>query len=49
VLDDIIAQVKASSPKDMGKVMGPAMQQLKGKADGGKVQQMVKAKLAGSP
>lgn len=41
----IIADVGASSPKDMGKVMGPVMQQLKGKADGKKVQAIVKAKL----
>ncbi|MEB3831871.1 GatB/YqeY domain-containing protein [Phormidium sp. CCY1219] len=45
IVDEIIARVGASSPKDMGKVMGPAMQQLKGKADGKKVQDMVKAKL----
>ncbi len=46
IIDDIIADVGATSPKDMGKVMGPAMQQLKGKADGKKVQALVKAKLA---
>lgn len=46
-IDVIVAQVGASSPKDMGKVMGPAMQQLKGKADGKKVQELVKAKLGG--
>jgi len=48
MIDEIIAQVGATSAKDMGKVMGPAMQQLKGKADGKKVQEFVKAKLAGS-
>ncbi|PZO41849.1 MAG: glutamyl-tRNA amidotransferase [Leptolyngbya sp.] len=47
VIDGLITQTGASSPKDMGKVMGPAMQQLKGRADGGKVQALVKAKLAG--
>ncbi len=47
VIDDIIQSVGASSPKDMGKVMGPAMQKLKGQADGKKVQDMVKAKLSG--
>jgi hypothetical protein len=31
----------------MGKVMGPVMQQLKGKADGQKIQAIVKAKLGG--
>ena len=46
-IDQIIAQVGASSAKDMGKVMAPAMQQLKGKADGKKVQDLVKAKLGG--
>ena len=46
VIDEIIVQVGASSAKDMGKVMGPAMQQLKGKADGKKVQEMVKTKLS---
>lgn len=45
VIDEIIAQLGVSSPKDMGKVMGPAMQQLKGQVDGKKVQEMVKAKL----
>jgi uncharacterized protein YqeY len=45
VIDQIIAQVGATSAKDMGKVMGSAMQQLKGKADGKKVQDLVKAKL----
>lgn len=45
VVDEIIAQVGANSPQDMGKVMGPAMQKLKGKADGKKVQEAVKARL----
>ncbi|NER00800.1 MAG: GatB/YqeY domain-containing protein [Cyanothece sp. SIO2G6] len=45
VIAEVVAQVGASSPKDMGKVMGPAMQQLKGKADGKKVQELVKAAL----
>lgn len=45
-IDQIIAQVGATSLKDLGKVMGPAMEQLKGKADGKKVQALVKARLA---
>ncbi|MGJ3249207.1 MAG: GatB/YqeY domain-containing protein [Elainellaceae cyanobacterium] len=45
-LDAIISQVGASSPKDMGKVMGSAMKQFKGKAEGNKVQAMVKEKLS---
>jgi len=47
LIDQIVAQVGATSPKDMGKVMGPAMQQLKGRADGKRVQELVKAKLTG--
>ncbi len=45
-IEAIVLQVGATSAKDMGKVMGVAMQQLKGKADGKKVQEMVKAKLS---
>ncbi|NTV45166.1 MAG: GatB/YqeY domain-containing protein [Chlorobiales bacterium] len=45
VIDRIVAQVGAASAKDMGKVMGPAMKELKGKADGGLVQQLVKERL----
>lgn len=47
VVSEIIAAVGASSPRDMGKVMGPAMARLKGKADGRVVQEMVKSQLAG--
>lgn len=47
VIDQLIAKTGASGPRDMGKVMGPAMKQMKGKADGGKVQALVKAKLMG--
>ena len=47
VVDEIVGQVGATSPKDMGKVMGPVMQQLKGQADGKMVQKIVKEKLSG--
>ncbi len=47
ILAKIIADAGASSLKDLGKVMGTAMKQLKGKADGKKIQEMVKSKLAG--
>ncbi|HIK44267.1 MAG TPA: GatB/YqeY domain-containing protein [Leptolyngbyaceae cyanobacterium M65_K2018_010] len=46
-IDDLITQTGATSAKDMGKVMGPAMQQLKGRADGAKVQALVKTRLGG--
>ncbi|MBN1278572.1 MAG: GatB/YqeY domain-containing protein [Chlorobium sp.] len=44
-VQEIIAKTGASSMKEMGRVMGEAMKQLKGKADGGKVQQIVKSQL----
>ncbi len=47
IVDKIIVDVGATSPKDLGKVMGPAMKELKGKADGKKIQEMVKSKLMG--
>lgn len=46
-VDEIMTQVGATSVKDLGKVMGPLMQQLKGRADGQKVQAIAKAKLSG--
>ena len=46
IIDDIIASSGASSVKDLGKVMGPAMKQLKGKADGKKIQTLVKSRLS---
>jgi uncharacterized protein len=45
IIDQVIASTGATSAKEMGKVMGAAMQQLKGRADGQKIQAMVKAKL----
>lgn len=42
----IIAEVGASSPKDMGKVMGPASKQLAGKAEGRAISEVVKRLLA---
>ncbi len=45
-LKAIIAQVGATGPKDMGKVMGAATKQLAGKADGRAISSAVKALLA---
>jgi len=45
-LQKIIAQVGASSPADMGKVMGTASKALAGKADGKAISEMVKQLLA---
>ena len=46
-LDEIIAEVGAASMKDMGTVMKAAMAKLAGKAEGGAINAMVKAKLSG--
>lgn len=46
VIDEAIATVGATSAKDMGKVMGPVMQKLKGRAEGQKIQAIVKEKLS---
>ena len=43
----IIADVAASGPRDMGKVMGPLMAQLRGRADGRLVNRIVRELLAG--
>ncbi|WP_233004392.1 GatB/YqeY domain-containing protein [Exiguobacterium aurantiacum] len=40
-----IAQTNATGPSDMGKVMGVVMPQVKGKADGGLVNRIVKQQL----
>lgn len=41
IISQIISDVKAEGIKDKGKVMGPAMKQLRGKADGTLVQEIV--------
>lgn len=46
-LKNIITETGASSPADMGKVMGVATKQLAGKADGKVISAMVKELLAG--
>jgi uncharacterized protein YqeY len=47
ILQQIIAEVGATSAKDMGKVMGAANKQLAGKAEGRAISDLVK-KLLGS-
>lgn len=46
VLADIIARVGASSPADMGKVMGVATKELAGRADGKAISAAVRQLLA---
>jgi uncharacterized protein YqeY len=45
-LKDIIQQVGAKGPQDMGKVMGTATKSLSGKADGKLIAELVKKLLA---
>ena len=47
IVKKIIAETGASSPADMGKVMGVASKQLAGKADGKAISTIVKDLLAG--
>lgn len=46
LIEGIIAKVGASSPADMGKVMGVASKELAGKAEGRAISEMVKTLLA---
>ncbi|MDC8001018.1 GatB/YqeY domain-containing protein [Aequorivita todarodis] len=46
IVDEIIAETKASSMADMGKVMGLASAKLAGKADGKTISTVVKARLS---
>lgn len=46
IVKEIITQTGATSMKEMGKVMGMASKQMAGKADGGKISQIVKKLLA---
>ncbi len=45
IIKDIIARVGAKSPADIGKVMGTAMKELAGKADGKEISARVKQLL----
>ena len=45
IVDAAIAETGATTPKDMGKVMGVVMKQVAGRADGGTVNQLVRARL----
>ena len=48
LVKDAIAKSGAASMKDIGKVMGVLMPQVKGKADGGQVNAIVKKLLGGA-
>jgi uncharacterized protein YqeY len=46
IIDEVIAQVGATSMADMGKVMGLANQKMAGRADGKTISGIVKSKLS---
>jgi len=46
IVDEVIAEVGATSLRDIGRVMADVMPQVSGRADGGAVSQIVKEKLA---
>ena len=46
IIDDVIAEVGATSIRDLGRVMADVMPQVSGRADGSVVTQLVREKLA---
>jgi uncharacterized protein len=46
IVDDAIAECKATNMRDMGRVMADVMPQIAGRADGSAVSQLVREKLA---
>jgi uncharacterized protein YqeY len=46
IIDDVIAEVGATSLRHLGRVMADVMPQVAGRADGSQVSQLVKEKLA---
>jgi uncharacterized protein len=46
IVDDVIAEVGATSMRDIGRVMADVMPQVSGRADGSAVSQLVREKLA---
>ena len=46
IVDDVIAEVSATSMADLGRVMADVMPQVAGRADGSQVSQIVREKLA---
>jgi len=47
IVDEVIAETGAASPKDMGKAIKGVMARVKGGAEGARVSAMVKSKLVG--
>ena len=47
ILDEVVTEVGASGPGDLGKVMGPLMARVRGRADGRRANELVRERLAG--
>ena len=47
VVRDVVAEVGATGPQDLGKVMKAAMPKVAGRADGGRISALVRRLLAG--
>ena len=47
IVDQTIAETGATTPKDMGKVMGAVMKKVAGRADGTLVNRLVRSRLGG--
>ncbi len=45
-IDEVVVEVGASGPSDLGKVMGPVMGRVRGRADGRRVNELVRERLA---
>jgi uncharacterized protein YqeY len=48
LVDEAVTTSGASGPKELGKVMGRLMPQVKGRADGNEVRRLVLERLGGS-
>ena len=46
-VEEAIAEAGASGPGDLGRVMGPLMARVRGRADGRRVNELVRERLAG--
>ena len=46
IVEEVVRETGATSIADMGKVMGVAMGKVSGRADGGRVSELVKSKLS---
>ena len=49
LVDEAVASSGASGPRELGKVMGRLMPQVRGRADGNEVRRLVLERLGGNP